>query len=258
MPPAPANSRLSTSNCRSSTQRPAPNASRTAISFRRWVARARRRLVTLVQAMSSTSITAPRSVASAVRTLGPASRSCRAIAVTLLPALLSGYSFASRAATASRPLRAEASLTPGFKRPMTYIPGCQPRCSVHAALCPTGVHNSTRRGNWNAAGRMPTTVYGSPFNATVRFNTPGSPPKRLRQMPSLSTTTRSPPTLSSSAVNTRPRSGCTPSVGKKPAETCSPVMRSGWPSPVRFHSSVRNAAKLLKLSCWRCQSRKFG
>ncbi len=65
-PPASDSTRLSISSCRTSCQREAPTASRTATSFCRDTARAISRLATLKQAISSTSPTMHISTISAV------------------------------------------------------------------------------------------------------------------------------------------------------------------------------------------------
>ena len=67
-PPARLTSTLSVMSCWSRRSRVAPSAVRTAISFERVAARARSRLATLAQAMSSTNPTAPSSTSSAGRT----------------------------------------------------------------------------------------------------------------------------------------------------------------------------------------------
>ena len=61
---------LSVRSCESSRPRLTPSASRTAISRRRAMARARSRLATLAHAMRSTNATAPRSTISDRRTSG--------------------------------------------------------------------------------------------------------------------------------------------------------------------------------------------
>ena len=53
-PPVPVTTRLSVSSCRSTRSRPAPSAMRTAISRRRTIARASRRLVRFAHAINST------------------------------------------------------------------------------------------------------------------------------------------------------------------------------------------------------------
>jgi hypothetical protein len=64
-PPSPESRALSASSWDTSRRRPAPIATRTAISFWRDAARARSRFVTLAQAISSTSPTAAHSTTSA-------------------------------------------------------------------------------------------------------------------------------------------------------------------------------------------------
>ena len=66
--PARESSTLSVSSCRTMRARPAPMATRMAISRRRPMARASSRLATLAQAISSTRLTAPTSTSSEERT----------------------------------------------------------------------------------------------------------------------------------------------------------------------------------------------
>ena len=66
-PPVPVTTRLSVSSCRSTRSRPAPSAMRTAISRRRTIARASRRLVRFAHAINSTHTAAPNSATSSVR-----------------------------------------------------------------------------------------------------------------------------------------------------------------------------------------------
>src|SRR4051812_2942628 len=82
-----------------------------------------------------------------------------------------------------------------------------------------------------------------PLSRKLRPITLGSAAKRSRQRRSESTTTRSRPGRSSAAVKTRPSSGLTPNASKYPAETRSPTILSGGPSPVRLKLDVQEAAR---------------
>src|SRR5256885_4526411 len=79
-PPARESSTLSVSNWRATRSRPAPSATRTAISGCRAAARASRRLATFAQAMSRTNATAPSNTSNAPFT-SPTNCSCRPIRV---------------------------------------------------------------------------------------------------------------------------------------------------------------------------------
>ena len=81
-------------------------------------------------------------------------------------------------------------------------------------------------GKSNPAGMTPITVCASSFSMSVLPTMVGSRPKRRSQSPSLNSTTRSAPGLSSSARMCRPVAGVTPSIGKRfhvmaePVSTC--------------------------------------
>ena len=74
----------------------------------------------------------------------------------------------------------------------------------------------------NPSGMMPTTMCAAPSRSIVRFTSAGSPPKRLIHKSWLITTTRGPPSWSSSAVNVRPRAASTPNSGNSVADTRAP------------------------------------
>ncbi len=113
--------------------------------------------------------------------------------------------------------RARSSVTPGPSLATTVVPGWLLRSCIDGASAnrPIGTHRSATcgpGGNANPAGMTPTTVNGFPLNTSVRPMMDGSLPKRRTHSAWLSTTTRSAPGLSSSAVKTRPRAGATPSI----------------------------------------------
>ena len=88
----------------------------------------------------------------------------------------------------------------------------------------------------NEAGSTPTTVYGSSFRVRFRPVIPGSAAKRLSHSPWLSSTALGPCHLHSSALNSRPICGSTPSTWKKFPDTGTPLSRSGSPRPVSVMS----------------------
>ncbi len=120
-PPATARSVLSVSSCLTSRPRPAPRATRIAISRSRPEARAMRRLATLTHAMSSTRPTAPSRMSIDCLTTGSlrASSSGTAMAPPTPPldwgGMCASCTMAPAAATSDR---AWASVTPGRSRPI--------------------------------------------------------------------------------------------------------------------------------------------
>jgi hypothetical protein len=74
---------------------------------------------------------------------------------------------------------------------------------------------------------IPTTSVETPFISSRCPTTSGSPPKRLFQSASESTTVRSPPGGSASGLKTRPAWGVTPKTWKKPGVTTAPVTMDG-------------------------------
>ena len=119
-PPASATKVLSVSNCRTSRQRPAPKAVRTAISCCRPAARASNRFATLAQAMSSTNATAPAKIKSDARIF--ATRSSLSGRICASSFLLSSSGSRGRLRTmVSSSAFACCGETPAFKRPITGI-----------------------------------------------------------------------------------------------------------------------------------------
>ncbi|HOK45708.1 MAG TPA: hypothetical protein PLK67_07245, partial [Bryobacteraceae bacterium] len=96
-PPAAASNTLSVRSCTIMSRREAPSAARSAISFFRSAARASSRLATFTHAISSTTQTAPSSIAM-VRRESPERRSRRLSTLAPMFVLDSGYVFSSRAA----------------------------------------------------------------------------------------------------------------------------------------------------------------
>ena len=118
-PPIALKARLSTSNWRTMRLRPAPNAERIAISRCRSRMRASIRFAMLPQAITNTSMAAPRMTRSAGR-LSP-SRAAIAVLVRAesCRVLVAGYSFARLAAIVFKSWSTCSTVTPGFIRPMT-------------------------------------------------------------------------------------------------------------------------------------------
>ncbi|OLC43697.1 MAG: hypothetical protein AUH43_20100 [Acidobacteria bacterium 13_1_40CM_65_14] len=73
----------------------------------------------------------------------------------------------------------------------------------------------------------PTIVWLTPPRTSVRPTAEGSPPKRVRQNASLSTTSRGPPNTSSCGLGARPIAGATPSTEKNRGEMRIASTRSG-------------------------------
>ncbi len=116
-PPSAARTRLSVASWRTSRSRPAPMAVRTASSCRRASARARRRFARFAHTIRSTHSAAPLSARTIVRDCCDSS-SRKAFTVTSIPSFSFGYCCRDRAATTFISMRADDSVTPGFRRPM--------------------------------------------------------------------------------------------------------------------------------------------
>src|SRR5581483_9146601 len=114
-PPATASSRLSVSNCRMTRQRPAPSATRTAISRRRTAPRASSRPATLTHATASTQPTAPSSTKSG-RRKSPVSSRMAGMTRAPVYLLVSGYCARNAAVIASSSACACPGVTLGFNR----------------------------------------------------------------------------------------------------------------------------------------------
>ena len=120
-PPATPSKTLSVSNWRITRAGLAPRAARIANSRVRPVERARRRLATLTQAIKSTKLTAPSSTSRIPFTL-PTTSALRGISETPVPLSASGYAAARFSAMRFMSARASSMVTPGFRRPMEFIP----------------------------------------------------------------------------------------------------------------------------------------
>ena len=226
---------LSVSSCCITRRRDAPRAARMATSRCRTAARASIRLATFTQAMRSTRPT----TADMPRSAGRSSctpYSCMATTRTVCPTLSVENCCASARPMVSISLRAEARLTPGFRRPM-QMNEFDPRLSS-PTVHPAGTHSSRAAlQNWKVkfAGMTPTTTYASPSMRIARPTTDGSAPYRRVHNPWLRTTTRSRPGCSSSREKVRPSAGRTPSTSKKLAVTRTPATCSGSDPPLRLY-----------------------
>ena len=213
-PPAIASSRASTINCRTIARRPLPSAIRVAISLVRLPPRASSKAARLTHAISEHGGHRPTehddgiADASDERVLQrphvererDALRACR-----------NNRNAGSVMVPSS--LRACAHVAPGFSRTTSWkfvplpSPVLEPR---------SGVQRSTPEMSWNPSGITPTTACGSPRSRIDLPTISGSARNTRRQRSWLRTVTAGPPARSSSAVNSRPRAGTTPSTRKNP------------------------------------------
>ena len=116
-PPTSASTRLSVRSCRAISTRDAPSAVRTVTSRCRAVPRARSRLATLAQAMSSRKPTAASSSHSEFFVAGLRKLLRNGSTLGVQPRLESGNSAACRSATSFSRALACSTVTPGFSRP---------------------------------------------------------------------------------------------------------------------------------------------
>ena len=211
--------------------RPAPMASRTAISRRRAEARAKSRLATFAQAMSSTSATTPIRTSSGfrytsrryVQPVPPAGRTnvdwaisfrreagqCDAITesasrgqTALSRAVAAGIETSARglARTLNQKLPGPSS---GAMAGLTR--GSAPTAIVTSAMAPTFAPTKPR-------GLTPMMVTGTPLIRSVRPTTPASRASGPSQYPWLTTATSAAPGSSSAGASRRPIAGDRPSV----------------------------------------------
>ena len=190
-PPSPRR-KLSVSNWRISCERPAPIASRIAISRRRAEARARSRLATFEHAMSRTSPTIvsntapPRS--SGRRIPGNTTASASGATEILRPLFESGYCCSSARAALLKFASACAAVTPGLSRP-AVLKTVEPRsCSqspdwrdTTAGAIIDGSHISGPNIDvtpLNPLGATPTMVKSRRLSVIVRPTTSELPPNR--------------------------------------------------------------------------------
>ena len=246
-PPPKASSTLSVSNCRTSRQRPAPNARRTDISRRRSPARANSSPARFAQASVSTSPTSSpmrpstsRNCVGSIRTTRPAenSRTCRP---SRRSSPTSGCcTFRARAAVSSAasavcidtPLASRTTAwnrsAPSFDRMSPSSSGASAAPTVTGTKISAGLAGKTP---WNPPAAMPASVALWPFTCSVLPTARGSASSRRLQNRSLTTTTGSAPNRSVSGERRRPAAGATPSASKYSGETRWPKTRSAPCSP---------------------------
>ena len=186
--PPRARSRLSTRSWRPIRKGLAPRQQRTAISRHRAVARARSRLATFAQAMSSTIPTAPRRTSRGVLTSPTRFRaSGSAYTIDLAGSVDAGSvrGFPSRSrqkSSLSRAISRAASL--GVRPGASRASAVQHQQSRLSGSMPSGTQSSVwlvAAGKPKPGGMIPTTVPGRPSITTLFPTTPGSPPKRRCQ-----------------------------------------------------------------------------
>jgi hypothetical protein len=102
----------------------------------------------------------------------------------------------------------------------------------------TGTQNSAPLGKSTPAGITPTTSTGPLSSASRLPMMPGSAPNLRTQAPWLSTATGGALGTSSSARSPLPRTGATPRVSKKSADTPLNQIREGSPRPVSTASQL--------------------
>jgi hypothetical protein len=106
-------------------------------------------------------------------------------------------------------------------------------------------------GKRKSRGTTPTTSCGEPSSVIVRPTAAGSPPKRRRQKPSVTTTASLAP---SSGRNVRPTIGANPIVANRFGVERTPISCSGSPSPVRLTvAGTTGAISSRDCALW-CQS----
>ena len=198
----------------------------------------------MAQAIRSTKPVSP-SVSHVMRRAAPSvAEACNDTARSPWRSFSSGWSRAIRTATAESSVPACASDCPGANRPTAWSQRSF-RSSHCAAVSAIGRQKSTTPNTIGASirsGITPITVAGSRSTWIVRPTIPGSPPNRVCQSRWLMSTT-SLPGRSSSGVNQRPSSGCTPSVGRNSAVARTATsISAGRPGSVRPAPHQPNAA----------------
>ena len=191
-PPATRNSVIvSVRSCRIKRARPAPMASRTAISLRRAAPRASRMLATLAHATTNTSdtITVSSATNAAITPRLPGTRD-EGNRRSPRPPAGSGYSRSSAHPSASNSAAACATETPGFRRPpITSHPARRlVRTESRGFPLATVFRGSQTSAAsmpvpWKPSGTTPTTVNACPLSRITWPTTAGSSLKRRFQKP---------------------------------------------------------------------------
>ena len=232
LPPSADKSTDSVSNCRTKRPRPAPIASRTAISRCRADARASKRFATLAQAIIRTSPTTDirmrrgmenrsRSWESPRLPSSIASRVSRTSFLNRLSFIPAAIPFCMRTKIGSSTVRACPHVSPGASRPTmrSQVTLWPVQSDGGAAGCTaSGVQISGASPTVspkNSGGATPTMVKAVPLKVNVWPSTLGSRPKRRCQYPWLITAIGFPSgSRSSSGSRARPRTGRTPRTEK--------------------------------------------
>src|SRR5579862_6337407 len=103
---------------------------------------------------------------------------------------------------------------------------------------------------WNPAGRMPTTVYGSPPSRIGLPTKNGSAPRWVRQTSSVKTTARGPLGESSCGRNERPVVGETPKTWKYSADTWMPLICCGRSPEPRLKPGPEKSYRAIASRVW--------
>ncbi len=173
-PPRHPRTTLSTSSCRTTRQRDAPRATRTAISRERFAARDSSRLATFAHAISSTKPTAPIIARKICRIGPPLKRWLNVITSAVGKSLLvSGYLVACAAAMRSISAWPWPWVAPAFNRPKICIPRWSRRSASGGWRA---IHIAALDGNFIPSGITPMIVAGSPLTRSGRPSTFGSAP----------------------------------------------------------------------------------
>ena len=222
-------------------RRPAPSASRTAISRCFASALTSVRLATLAQATSSTRAAAaatvhnvpaiPPVMSSRSGTREGRGRTWSMIWCVEMPETNVGKSSAARGSTAVKSRSASATVTPGLRRATALYSKPAPRGSRGSSG--TGIQTCVAAaGKWKPDGMTPTIARETPFTSSMRPRIPGSAPSRARHIPSSIRTTGGDPRRSSASVKARPMSGATSRTGTRVAEMEAEATRCGsWTPP---------------------------
>ncbi len=184
------------------------------------------------------------------RTSPPISPDRSGSMVTPRPLFVAGNSVANAAAIEDRSLWAAAIVTPGLNRPITSMM-CIPRRSMPGNSA-SGVHRFAGDMTCASSGTTPRTVNDCVSRRIAFPISEGSPPNRVRQSPSLSTTVLGGVVLSVGR-NVRPAIGFTPSTSKNCLVTCAPDTCSMVPSA----AAMLRGKEIMPAIAWNVRLRAF-